>query len=96
MTTDNQPIPEWEADLDPCDPDNYWIDQATGERVNAVTNERSAHDCPADYDHIFRTMFGMPPSKNDNPLCGANLPDSWDWAGPRPTCPTCQRLAEQS
>lgn len=35
----------WEADLDPCDPDNYWIDQETGERVNAVTGERTAHTC---------------------------------------------------
>lgn len=31
----------WEADLDPLDPDNYWIDRETGERVNAWTNERS-------------------------------------------------------
>jgi len=26
---------EWSGSLDPADPDNYWIDDATGERVNA-------------------------------------------------------------
>lgn len=36
----------WEASLDPCDPDNYWIDDLTGERVDALTGERSQHDCP--------------------------------------------------
>ena len=32
----------WEADLCAVDPDNYWIDRATNERVNAVTGERTA------------------------------------------------------
>ena len=44
------------------------------------------------YHHIFRTFLGLPPEMGDLPLCGAVLPDSWDFAGPRPPCPTC--LAE--
>lgn len=32
--------PEWSGSPDPADPDNYWIDDATGERVNAHTGER--------------------------------------------------------
>jgi hypothetical protein len=32
---------EWSGHPDPSDPDNYWIDDATGERVNALTGERS-------------------------------------------------------
>jgi len=31
----------WEADLCALDPDNYWIDRATSERVNALTGERT-------------------------------------------------------
>jgi hypothetical protein len=37
---------EWSGSCDPCDPANYWIDDDTGERVDAITNERTAHDCP--------------------------------------------------
>jgi hypothetical protein len=33
---------EWSGSLCPIDPDNYWIDDKTGERVNAVTGERTA------------------------------------------------------
>lgn len=32
---------EWSGSPDPEDPDNYWIDDATGERVNAHTGERT-------------------------------------------------------
>ena len=36
------PLPqEWEADLCAVDPDNYWIDRATLERVNATTGART-------------------------------------------------------
>ena len=33
---------EWSGSPDPRNPDNYWIDDATGERVNAYTGERTA------------------------------------------------------
>ena len=36
---------EWSGYCDPCDPANYWIDDETGERVNATTGERSEHRC---------------------------------------------------
>jgi hypothetical protein len=32
---------EWSGYPDPRDPDNYWIDDKTGERVNAWTGERT-------------------------------------------------------
>ena len=32
---------EWSGSLCPIDPANFWIDDVTGERVNALTNERS-------------------------------------------------------
>jgi hypothetical protein len=32
---------EWSGSPDPKDPDNFWIDDVTGERVNAATGERS-------------------------------------------------------
>jgi len=32
---------EWSGSPDPEDPDNYWIDDETGERVNAHTGERT-------------------------------------------------------
>lgn len=32
---------EWSSSLDPTAPDNFWIDDATGERVNAATGERA-------------------------------------------------------
>lgn len=31
----------WDGSPDPNDPDNYWIDDQTGERVNATTGERT-------------------------------------------------------
>jgi hypothetical protein len=37
---------EWSGSCDPCDPANYWIDDETGERVDAVTGDRTTHDCP--------------------------------------------------
>ncbi len=47
----------------------------------------------ADDNHLFRTFLGVPPSKDDVPFCGADLPDGWDFAGPRALCPTCETLA---
>jgi hypothetical protein len=38
---DGQVEREWSGSPDPADPDNFWIDDATGERVNAETGERS-------------------------------------------------------
>ena len=35
-------LPEWSGHPDPNDPDNFWIDDKTGERVNADTGERTA------------------------------------------------------
>jgi hypothetical protein len=32
---------EWSGSPDPADPDNFWIDDLTGERVSAATGERS-------------------------------------------------------
>ncbi len=32
---------EWSGTPDPKDPDNFWIDDETGERVNAKTGERT-------------------------------------------------------
>ena len=31
-------VPEWSGSLDPTDPDNFWIDDVTGERVSAKPN----------------------------------------------------------
>jgi hypothetical protein len=36
---------EWSGSPDPCDPDNYWIDDETDERVSAKTGERTIHVC---------------------------------------------------
>ena len=47
MTTATETQPTyWSGSCDPCDPDNYWIDDDTGERVDALTNERTEHVCP--------------------------------------------------
>ena len=47
---------------------------------------------PTIYNHAFKTFLGLPPAKGiDLPICGADLPDSWDFAGAnRPACPACQ------
>ena len=39
-------VDKWSGSCDPCDPDNYWIDDETGERVSAETGEHSEHRCP--------------------------------------------------
>ena len=36
----NKIIAEWSGSLDPSDPDNFWLDDVTGERVDARTGER--------------------------------------------------------
>ena len=47
------------------------------------------------YNHIFRTFLGIPPAKGDKPVCGADLPDDWDFPGhERPPCPACQEVAQ--
>jgi hypothetical protein len=52
---------------------------------------------PTDYNHLFRTFLGLPPEKGDTPICGADLPDSWDFPGvARPPCPACQEKAKLS
>lgn len=49
-----------------------------------------------DHNHLFRTFLGLPPEKGDKPLCGAVLPDSWDFPGfDRPPCPACVSLSER-
>ena len=42
LDPDVEPVGEWSGSPDPNDPDNYWIDDVTGERVNAHTGEREA------------------------------------------------------
>lgn len=32
----HETLPEWSGSPDPVDPDNYWIDDKTGERIRAV------------------------------------------------------------
>jgi len=36
-----EPETEWSGTPDPTDPDNYWLDDETGERVCAATGERT-------------------------------------------------------
>lgn len=52
-------LQEWSGHTCPKDPDNYWVDDATGERVNATTNERSTfadyHRFPEPGDHEHGT-----------------------------------------
>lgn len=49
---------------------------------------------PEAFDHIFKTLFGMPPTKDDTPLCGVRLSDAWDFQGPRPPCQQCAAVRE--
>lgn len=35
------PRASWSGYPDPTDPDNFWIDDITGEQVNAITGERT-------------------------------------------------------
>lgn len=45
---------------------------------------------PTQSNHLFRTFLGLPPDKGDKPVCGADLPDSWDFPGhDRPLCHQC-------
>jgi hypothetical protein len=51
-------------------------------------------DAAEAHNHIFRTFLGLPPTKGDRPVCGALLPDSWDFPGhERPACPHCMTWA---
>jgi hypothetical protein len=36
---------EWNGYPAPCDPDNFWLDDESGERVNAATGARTRHQC---------------------------------------------------
>jgi hypothetical protein len=64
---------------------------------NKTSAFKEAQVLPADpeqYNHIFTTFLGLPPDKNDRPLCGAVLSDAWDFAErDRPDCPECARIA---
>ena len=43
ITTKMKPatlLPEWNGSPCPLDPDSFWVDDETGERVNAETGER--------------------------------------------------------
>jgi hypothetical protein len=44
-------VKEWNGSPDPADPDNFWIDDATGERVNATTGERIK---PMNMKYVFK------------------------------------------
>lgn len=35
-------VDKWSGSPDPADPDHVWIDDDTGERVNALTGERAS------------------------------------------------------
>ena len=50
-------VTEWSGYPDPHDPDHYWIDDVTGERVNAHTGERS------DPGPVSRTPCLIPPKR---------------------------------
>lgn len=39
-------IKDWSGSLCPIDPDNFWIDDKTGERVDARTGERTKPATP--------------------------------------------------
>ena len=41
---------------------------------------------PNDFRHIFATV--LPPSVEDNPICGATLDREWHGRG-KPNCPAC-------
>jgi hypothetical protein len=41
MATKQHEAVEWSGYPDPTDPDNFWIDDETGERVSALTGERT-------------------------------------------------------
>lgn len=39
----SRPASDWSGSPCPLDPDNWWVDDDTGERVNATTGERRAY-----------------------------------------------------
>jgi hypothetical protein len=55
---------EWSGSPDPTDPDNFWIDDETGERVSAETGERTAPPSTAWMAGVsradMRAMYGTP------------------------------------
>jgi hypothetical protein len=46
----------WSGYPDPADPDNYWIDDVTGERVCANTGQRFATNVEPDFAHLTLEM----------------------------------------
>lgn len=45
------------------------------------------------YVHAFSTPLGMPPTKEDRPVCGAVLTDAYDFPEmDRPVCPQCSLI----
>jgi hypothetical protein len=55
----------------------------------AAANEQHivASRNPNQYRHIFNTI--LPPSVEDNPICGAVLDPEWEGRG-KPDCPACE------
>lgn len=62
--------PTWSGSPCPLDPDNYWIDDKTGERVNAKTGERTPPDvrkllamakpyCPVDVQEKIEAVLSL-------------------------------------
>jgi hypothetical protein len=43
MTHTLAQLRQWSGSPCPLDPDNYWVDDETGERVNAITGERTQY-----------------------------------------------------
>jgi hypothetical protein len=62
-------------------------------RVEEIRGARKA----TKYNHLFRTLLGIPPHKEDKPLCGADRPYSRDSAATnrRPPCPHCEQARER-
>lgn len=64
--------------------------------INAYDDDEEDMD-PDEYTHMFRTAFGIPPSKDDLPICGAELSDAYDFPNTdRPGCIHCQRVAARA
>lgn len=70
--------------------------QVDGCRIVNVYDDDEDDMDPNEYTHMFRTMFGIPPSKDDEPVCGAVLSDAYDFPNTqRPGCPACARIARR-
>lgn len=89
---DEMPELEWTGHPDPRDPDNFWIDDKTGERVNAKTGERT--DAGFAGYHRFRNPetgeeYGSFKVYHlDEPVATADEPYDvgWYWVAEQPGC----------